>query len=166
MPQTTTAMAAVDATVEVSVDGTTWIDISGSANTVEPGSQTRMTGTAYTFEGDVAIITSGKREPLEVSVSALYTETAGEAFESIRANFEAGTRMYFRYSPLGTGATGRSVYTASNDGATAGAVIVSEMDWPEAAADNADPVAVSFMVMCPALIRTTTGNSTGLGSGA
>jgi hypothetical protein len=166
MAQTTTALAAVDADVEISVDGTTWINVSGSANTVEPGSQTRMTGDAYTFDGDVAIIAKGKREPLEVSVSALYTETAGETFEAVRANFEAGTRVYFRYSPQGIGASGRAVYTASNDGATAGAVIISELDWPEAAADSADPVAIAFTVRCPALIRTTTGNSTGLGSGA
>jgi hypothetical protein len=166
MAQTTTAMAAVDATVEISVDGTTWVDVSGSANSVEPGSQARMTGDAYTFEGDVAIITSGKREPLDVSVSALYTETAGESFETVRANFEAGTRVYFRYSPQGVGATGRAVYTASNNGTTAGAVIISELDWPEATADNADPVAIAFTVRCPALVRTTTGTSTGLGSGA
>jgi len=166
MAQTLTAMAAVDATVEVSVDGTTWIDISGSANTVEPGSQTRMTGVAYVFEGDLGIVTSGKREPMEITVSALYTETAGETFETIRANFEAHTRIYFRYSPKGKGGAGRAVYTASNNGIVAGPVIVSEFDWPESAADNADPVASSFTIMTPAFIKTTTGSSTGLGSGA
>ena len=166
MAQTTDALAAVDADVEISVNGTTWINVSGSANTVEPGSQARMTGDAYTFDGDVAIVAKGKREPLDVSVSALYTEVAGETFETVRANFEAGTRVFFRYSPKGVGATGRAVYTASNDGITAGAVILSELDWPEAAADSADPVAVAFTVRCPALVRTVTGNSTGLGSGA
>ena len=166
MAVTTTAMSAVDATVEVSVNGTTWTNISGSSNSVEPGEQTRMTGVAYVFEGDVGIVTSGKREPLEITVSALYTETAGETFETIRALFEAGTRLYFRYSPQGLGATGRAVYTASNDGATAGACIISNLSWPTAEAETADPVAVSFQVMAPALIRTTTGNSTGLGSGA
>ena len=33
MAQTTTATSAVDATVEVSINGTVWIDISGTANT-------------------------------------------------------------------------------------------------------------------------------------
>jgi hypothetical protein len=166
MAVTTTAMSAVDATIEVSVNGTTWTDLSGSANSVEPGEQTRMTGVAYVFEGDVGIVTSGKREPLEITVSALYTETAGETFETVRSLFEAGTRLFFRYSPQGVGATGRAVYTASNDGTTAGAVVITTLSWPTAEAETADPVAISFQVMAPAMIRTTTGSSTGLGSGA
>jgi hypothetical protein len=125
-----------------------------------------MTGVAYVFEGDVGIVTSGKREPLEIGVSALYTETAGETFETIRALFEAGTRLYFRYSPQGVGATGRAVYTASNDGVTAGACVISNLSWPTAEAETADPVAIAFQVMAPALVRTVTGSSTGLGSGA
>jgi hypothetical protein len=166
MAVTTTSMSAVDATVEVSADGSTWVDISGSANSIEPGDQPRMTGTAYVFQGDVALVASGKREPLEITVNALYTETAGETFETVRAWFEAGTRCYFRYSPQGVGATGRAVYTASNDGTTAGAVVITTLSWPTAEAETADPVAISFQVMAPALIRTTTGTSTGLGSGA
>lgn len=164
MAQTTDAMSAVDATIEVSLNGSTWTDISGSANSITPGSQTRMTGTAYTFDGDLAIVTSGKREPMEVEVSILYTEADGEGFATIRPEFEDGDRIYFRYSPKGVGATARAVFTASNDGATAGSVVISSLDWPTADAASADPVAVTFTLMVPALIRTTTGNSTGLGS--
>lgn len=166
MAQTTAALSAVDADIEVSTNGTVWTNISGSSNSIEPGSQTRMTGTAYTFDGDLAIVTGGKREPLEIAVQILYTEEAGEAFEVIRPLFEAdgGTKMYLRYSPKGIGAASRAVYTTSNDGATAGAVYISELDWPMAEAETADPVAVSFTLIAPALIRTVTGSSTGLGS--
>ena len=166
MAQTTTAMSGVDATVEISTDGTTWIDLSGSSTSVSPGSQSRMTGETHTLEGDLAIITPGKREPMEISVTTLYTEASGEAFETLRPLFVARTRIYFRYSPLGPGATGRAVFTATNDDATPGACIISELDWPEVDATSADPIAIAYTVRVPGLIRTVTGNSTGLGSGA
>lgn len=164
MAQTTGAISSVDAEIEVSSDGTVWVDISGSANAVEVPEQPRMTGTAYTFTGDVGIVTAGKREPVEVTVTALYTEGAGETFETVRPLFAAGTRVYFRYSPKGIGATGRAVYTASNDGSTAGAVVVSAFKLPDLDAESADPVTTMFKLMVPAFVRTTTGNSTGLGS--
>lgn len=161
---TTDAMSTVDADVQVSTDGTTWTDLGGEATSVDVPEQTRMTGTAYVFAADVATVTAGKREPIEITVNALYTETAGQAFEVIRPLFQAGTRLYFRYSPKGIGATGRAVYTASNDGSTPGACVISAFDYPDAVADNGDPTPTMFKILVPCLIRTTTGNSTGLGS--
>jgi hypothetical protein len=166
MAQTTTAMSSVNAAVEISINGTTWIDLSGSSTSVAPGSQPRMTGETHTLEGDLAVITSGKREPMDIAVSSLYTETEGETFEVLRPLHQNGTRVYFRYSPLGSGATGRAVYTATNDDGTPGACIISELDWPEVDATSADPIAIAYTVRAPGVIRTVTGNSTGLGSGA
>jgi hypothetical protein len=159
-------ISAVDARLEVSANGSTWIDISGSANAVDPGSAKRKVGTANVFDGDLPVVTTGKRDPHEVKVSALYTEESGETFETIRPMFEAHSRVYFRYSPKGHGATGHAVYTASNDAATPGACIISELNWPKVEADSADPIALEFTLFVPAFIRTVTGNSTGLGSGA
>ena len=164
MAITSDALSAVDARLEVSTNGTTWTDISGSANSVDPGSAKRATGMANVFDGDLPVVTIGKREPMEVTITALYTETAGEVFEVMRPLFDAHTRVYFRYSPKGTGATGRAVYTTSNDGTTIGAVVISELSWPKAEAESADPIAVEFKLLVPAFVRTTTGSSTGLGS--
>ncbi len=161
---TTGAFAAVDADIELSTDGTTWTNIGGEATSVEGAEQKRMTGTAYVFAADVGIVSQGKREPMEVTANALYTEGAGEAFEVVRPFFQAGTKIYFRYSPKGIGASGRAVYPASNDGSTAGAVPISSFTYPDITADSADPVVFTFKVMVPAFVRTTTGNSTGLGS--
>lgn len=162
--QTTGAISAVDAELEVSADGSTWVDISGSANKVEVPEQKRATGVAYTFTGDVGIVTPGKREPVEATISGLYTEQNAELFETIRPWFQSGSRVYFRYSPKGIGATGRTVFTASNDGSTAGGVIISALKYPDLDAGSADPVPAMFKLMVPAWVRTTTGNSTGLGS--
>jgi hypothetical protein len=166
MTITATAMSAVDARLEMSTDNITWQDISGSANSVDPGSAKRKTGTANVFDGDLPVVTIGKREPMEAKISALYTDTASETWEYIRPLFDAHTKVYFRYSPKGKGATGNAVYTTSNDGSTAGPVIISDLSWPKVEAGSADPIPVEFTLFVPAFVRTVTGNSTGLGSGA
>ena len=74
MPQTTGGLSAVNAQVEVSTNGSAWTDISGSSNKVEPSGGERQSGEAYTHDGDVAIITGGKREPIELTLSFVYTE--------------------------------------------------------------------------------------------
>ncbi len=161
---TTDAMRTVDADMQIITDNTTWTDLGGEATSIEIPEQKRMTGTAYVFAADVGIVTQGKREPVEVTVNALYDETAGHTFEVVRALFQAGTKVYFRYSPKGIGSSGRSVFTTSNDGSTAGAVSISAFDYPDVVADNADPTPCMFKLMVPCFVRTTTGNSTGLGS--
>ena len=89
MAQTVVGMSGVNALLQVSADGSTWTDISGSANQVSATEQTRMSGEAYTFEGDYAVVTAGKREPVELAVRVLYTEEAAESFETVRADGEA-----------------------------------------------------------------------------
>lgn len=164
MAQTIDPISTVDADIEVSLLGTVWVNISGSANEVQLPEQKRMTGVSYTFDGDLAIVTQGKREPTEATINALYTEVSGETFETVRPWFQAGNKIFFRYSPKGIGASARSVFTASNDGATAGAVTISSFKYPDAVANTADPTAASFKLMVPGWVRTATGNSTGLGS--
>lgn len=158
------AISTVDATLEISSDGNTWVDLSGMATEVQVPEQTRMSGTAYVFGLDVAKVTAGKREPVEITVNGLYSEENAELFETIRPWFQSGARVYFRYSPKGVGATGRAVYTASNDGTTPGAVMVTALKYPDIVAGSADPAPASFKLLVPALIRTITGSSTGLGS--
>lgn len=164
MAQTGNAISIVDADLELSTNGTAWTNFAGVATALEVPEQARMTAPAYTFEGDVAIIGQGKREPMAIVLRYLYTEDAAELFEFLRPLFQAGTKVYLRYAPKGLGATGRAVYTASNDGSVAGAVSISQFKYPEGSADSADPVPCFAEFMVPALVRTTTGNSTGLGS--
>lgn len=166
MPQTTAATAGVECDVEISTNGSTWLNLSGSITMVEVPEQERMTGVGYVFEGDVGTVTSGKRVPVEVRVTGLYTEESGEAYESIRTHFQApgGTRIYFRYSPLGIGEAGRKVFTASNDGTTAGAVVVNKLKLPDPNAGAADPLPFFWTMLVPAFVETDTGSSTGLGS--
>ncbi len=147
MAQTTTAPSCTDAKVEFSTNGSSWTDISGSANSVDPGSQTRQTGETYTHQGDTAIITSGKREPLDITVRVVYTETAGEGWALARAAFEAaGGAGYLRYSPRG-GLSGHDQYTTP-------AGILSELNYPTTDATDADPKLLEFTLRVAYLTRS------------
>jgi hypothetical protein len=119
MAQTTAATSARNARVAISTDGSSWTDVSGSAGQFSPGDGSRMTGEAYTFDGDGPIIVAGKLEPQESTIHVIYTETAGEAFITLWTAFiAANSTLYGRVDPLGstTGnyrfTTGKGVITA------------------------------------------------------
>lgn len=158
MTQTTGAMSLTDGDIEIAAASSgTWVNISGSANSVDAPEQNRMTGVDYTLDGDTAVITSGKREPMEINVNALYTESATESWETIRPWFQSGQRIDLRWSPLGIGASTRNVFTALN-------VPVSKLVYPGLTASEANPARLSFTVLAPFVAQTDTASSTGLGS--
>ena len=145
MAQTTDAISFKNVKVEVSTDGTTWTDISGFANSVEIGGGDRQTGEVYTFDGDTAIITTGKREPLEITVKAVYTEGANDPFEVVRAAYEGGTSLYVRWSPKG-GTTGDFQFESD-------AGYVTNAIYPQGEAGSGDPVVVEFTVKTPKVTK-------------
>ena len=133
-----------NAKIELSANGTAWTDISGETNTVEPGEQTRQTGVMYTLAGDTAIITAGKREPLEISVKTIYTEVNTEANEVARAIHEAGGVCHLRYSPRG-GNTGDAQYTCQG--------VMSGFTYPSADSGDAKPMMGGFKITTSQLTR-------------
>lgn len=164
MAQTTDMVSMSDGDIEVSADNSSWTNISGTAGSVEGTDQKRKTGEAYTLSGDGAVITTGKREPMELKIKVVYSEEDLEGYEIMRGYFEAGTRIYLRYSPKGIGATGRKVLTTSNAEGTPLACPISEFVYPEIDAESGDPIMSGFTLFVPALTTTETGSSTGLGS--
>jgi hypothetical protein len=145
MTQTVDALSGTNLLIEVSADNTTWTDISGASNSIEPGDQTRQTGVVFTFSGDTAIITSGKREPMDITVKAVYTETTGEAFEVVRAIHEGTGEIYIRWAPRG-GTTGDAQYTSAKG-------VLSAFTYPGSAADDAKPIMAGFKVKVPKVTR-------------
>lgn len=146
MPQTTGALSGVDCPIEVSTNGTTWTNISGSTNSIEPSTQTRMTGVTYTLDGDGAIITAGKKEPVELDVRILFTPSATEAFQIVRAAFEARQDLYVRWSPQG-GAVGQLRYQSKG--------VIAEFLYPRAMAEEAVAIPGGFKLMAPAVVEST-----------
>lgn len=146
MAQTTGAYTGAAATVSIYVSAA-YVDISGSSQSIDVTTATVVTGDAYTFDGNFAITTVGKYEPVEVKVNILYTETAAEAFQSVRALFENRTATQLKWLPGGA-ASGSDQYETKTVG------YVTAMDYPPIDASSAGPVMVSFTVRAPGILYT------------
>lgn len=133
MAQTTTAVNSLDADVEVSADNITWSTLSGSLVEFTPDAQQRGVGQRKTIEGSMAIVMSGRKEIVNVSMTGIWTETAAEAWTTLQTIWDstAGT-IYVRYFPEGK-ASGNLVYTS-------GAGILSSFGHPPIQADSNDPL--------------------------
>ena len=149
MAQTQDAISSKNWLVQISDDaGSTWIDISGQATVTEPGSGARMTGTAYTFDGDTAILKSGKREPIELTLTIVYVETTDEAYDKIENAYENDSDLLVRWSPKG-GATGDKGYK------TDAPSIVTAVPYPAGEAETPDPILVEATLMTPSVTVST-----------
>ena len=146
MAQTTGAVSGAAATVSIYVSAA-YVDISGSSQSIDAVTASVVTGDAYTFDGNFAITTVGKYEPVEVTVNILYTETAAEAFQSVRALFEARTATQLKWLPLGA-ASGADQYETRTVG------YITSMNYPPIDATSAGPVMVSFTVRAPGITYT------------
>lgn len=145
MAQTTGAMSFAVHEVGISANGSAWTDISGYSASVAVDGGDRMTGEDYTGEGDTAILTYGKREPLEITVKVVFTDGVSDPAETVRAAYEGNTAMYVRYSPQGQ--IGDFLYTSSE-----GRVI--NHTYPQGEAGSADPVMLEFTVRCATLTKS------------
>ena len=146
MAQTTAAISFGDCKVEVSPDNSNWTDISGFSSTVTLDGGERMTGTKFTFDGDTAILRSGKRGTLTATINLAYTEGASDPVEVIRAIYEAGSDYYARWSPKG-GDQAEFLYTTD-------AGVVKQPLYPSGDAESPDPVMVDLVLETPAVTKS------------
>ncbi len=148
MAQTTGAMSGAAATISYQSGGTgTYTDISGSSQSVDVVTLTKMTGEAYTFDGSYAVLTVGKNEPLEVVVNVLYTDTTTEAYQTMLTAFEQSTLISLKWVPNGA-TSGADTYTTSAGQITA-------IDLPAIDASSAGPIMASFTLRCASITHTT-----------
>lgn len=151
MAQTTGGLSWVDAEIEFSSDGgSTWSDISGFTNSLEVSGGERVTGAAYTADGDTAVITRGKRQPLTITVNALWTDLATDDPRPLyQTAYESATGdVRFRWSPEGGDAT-EVQYTSS-----AGIPITPV--YMGGASDSGDPIMITMTIECASI---TEGNA-------
>lgn len=106
MAQTITAKSMRNVKLEVTY-GTwaTWTDISGVANAVNVSGGDRITGEAFTADGDRPIVLFGKLNPIDVECKIVYSESSVEAWSVMEPFYAAGTNLKLRWSPAG-GTTG------------------------------------------------------------
>lgn len=152
MAQTTGAISQAGFQVEVSTDGNSWTDISGQGATVGLSGGDAKVGSQHTAEGDQAVVVAANKvDPITVTVKALYTETASEAWKIVDARFQGADKsLYVRWSPAG-GGVGDLRYSAAVGGAAAAVPLVSCLP-PELDAGGEDPAMFEFSVMAPGLI--------------
>lgn len=142
MAQLTTQVPMACGQLEISIDScANWTDISGEAQSLEGAEQSRMSGEAYTLDGDYAVIAGGKREPMEITVAVVYSEDDDDAYELVREAFEAtgcGGSFCIRWSPRGGGAGTEQI--------TSPAGILTNFIYPPMDASTGGPILVGFTV--------------------
>lgn len=102
MAQTTSARSMRNVVLEVSYMGGTWADISGVANSVEVSGGDRITGEAYTADGDRPIVLFGKLEPLDVEANIVFSDNSTEAWSVLEPHYVAGTNLRLRWTVGGS----------------------------------------------------------------
>lgn len=146
MAQTTGGMSMKDCSLEYSTNGSSWTDISGFSNSIEPDGGDRKLSETYTMDGDTAIITKGKREPIDLKVRIVYTEGGSDPFEVVRAIHEAGSDFYLRWSPKGGDST-EFMYTSP-----AGAI--QSFPYPGGDTGSSDAIMTEFVLKVPYVTKS------------
>lgn len=138
--QTTGSVPQSCGIIEISTNGSTWLNISGETNSLEQPEQTRMVGEARTLAGENPIVKGGKKEAMDVVVKIIYSETDAEAYQQIRSIFEAtgcgAGAMYLRYSPAGG--------NADNERLTSDLGFLTSWLYPNLNAEEAGPIMCGF----------------------
>jgi len=145
MAQTSNAIQPGNYKIEISEDGVTWTDISGYANNIALSGGARASGETYTYDGDTAILGVGKREPVEATVSVVYTEAGTPPTETIRTWNENATQAYMRYSPAG-GSSGDFQYTGQG-------YFLSPI-LPNNEANSNTPIPIEFTFRTPEFVKS------------
>ena len=107
---------------------------------------------AASLEGQYKIVRAGKYNPVDITVTILFTETAAEAYAILHGQKEvAGHPLYLRYAPGGYNGEYRW-YTADSNGNKAAARI-TELPYPGANSEDAGPHLVVFKLQATNLAR-------------
>ena len=141
MAQATGVETFWDCEVDYSDAGGAWTAIGGYVGSIAVSGGERTSGEAYTFEGDVSIPGTGKRQPYEATLRLAYTEGASDPYTVIRDAHRANTQFRIRWSPEGAD-TGEFLHTTSTDSR------VISCPPPVGAAEDAAPAFIEFMVRC------------------
>lgn len=130
-------MSFSEAVVEYSTDGSSWTPISDETVAISHDGGDRQNDDTYVFAEDSPLTTYGKREPIETTVRAVYSEGAADIFEVVRAAYEGKTPFWIRYSPAG-GSVGDFRFTSLE-----GRVI--RCPWPDGEAGEASAILFEFV---------------------
>lgn len=153
MAQTTGVVRLRAAKLEVSTNGSSWTDISGSSVGHDAPEQTRETESQATLGSTAPIILGGNLSSVTITVNGLYTEVTGEGFPVVLAAHEDDGALYLRYSPKG-GASGDFMYTTASDAGVATAGTITSFVYPASDAEATGAARYAFTVEAPKLLKS------------
>lgn len=154
MAQTVGQITGRDFKIELSFNGTTWYDISGSTNMIEQPARSWEVGTVYTGDGQFPLITIGPNAPMTLTINAIYTESTAETWVYVEtAVLSWNNKAYLRYSPRGGGA-GTSMFTTSDAAGSPAAALVTNLQYPGADAAASTAMLAAFTLTAQQLVRS------------
>ena len=163
MAQTVYGLPRSNFQVQVSVDGVTWTDISGAAATVQRSDGDQMIGEQNTADGASPVVTGSNKKAAEtVTVRALYTEQAGEAWKTVHERYRGADKTIFlRWAPKGGIGTvaGNAVFTCASDAGTPLKAPIVNCTLPDLDAGSGDPAMFEFSVRTPSVLESVTTTS-------
>lgn len=142
MPQTTNAVPQACARIDIATDDpcATWVNVSGSANSIQNTTQTKMVADEFTFDGIGPISEAGKLEAFDITVRIVFTNVVTEAYRIVRDVFKEAAcagKLCIRWIPSGA---------VGGDGFQTNRAPVTSFDWPPVDSSTAGPVMVSFVL--------------------
>ena len=150
------ALSSCTMCVQLSTSGTTWTSFSDYITVLEPPEMTRMSGEAYVYGGDYAVLTGGKREPFEITIRGVYEDATAttDPFVFLWTEFTAdcGDAVYIRWAPAGCATTNQVFGTAT---ATTDKSELISLTPPGNPADDAGPLLWSATIRAPVLYKAT-----------
>jgi len=101
-------------------------------------------------DGDTGIVTFGKRAPVDISYTCVFTETATDPFERFRGYHQTadGSQVILRWSPQGGAGTGKIAFTGTGK--------ITVAPWLGGDAGSADPLSFSVGVRTAEILKGVT----------
>ena len=130
---------------------TTWSTTSSNMSVVDPPTATRMSGEAYVFGEPIALVTYGKREPLDVTVRGIWAEGTADPFYNIYLAWTTacGGTTAVRWAPAGC-TTAHDAFSTSTTASR-----VTALTFPAGDAGDGSPIMYEFTVHTPEVTRAT-----------
>lgn len=149
---TTAHMTFRKAAVDVSADNSDWTELDSEGAAVAVTGYGRTAISEHVFDADVPLDTKpGKRQEGSVAVRFMYTEEAAEAFELVRAIYEAdGGVAYLRYSPSGDS----TADAAEPFRFSTGKGVMSEFVYPQGEANATELIPGGFTITSNQLTKS------------
>jgi len=156
MAHVTGILSSCTMCVQLSANGTAYVDHSDSLSVIEPPEMTRITGDGYVFGEDTPIVTTGKREPVEIRLRGVYVDGTAttNAFGLLWGQYTTtcGGNMYVRWAPAGC-TTDNQVFSTGT--ATTDMSELISLTPPGGEAAAGEPLMFEAVIKASALYRAT-----------